>query len=246
MTRTVNCLEEGGYVVRRPHDTDGRQVLVALTEKGRATLLADRARRDAWLAQRLRELTPDERDTPPPGRADPRTPRQLRLTSTLLSPTFRALHNRNYRLYAIGSLVSNTGTWMQRVAQDWLVLRLTDGSGTALGITTGLQFLPVLLLSPYAGADRRPLPQAAPAPAHPAHDGRRLAGCSACSPSPAGRGLAGLRDRLPLRHRLRVRRPGPPVVRLRDGRPRRPHQRGRPQLRHLQHRPASSARRWPA
>src|ERR1700710_2254929 len=45
---------------------------------------------------------------------------------------------------------------MQRVAQDWLVLRLTDGSGTALGITTGLQFLPVLLLSPYAGviADR--------------------------------------------------------------------------------------------
>jgi MFS family permease len=73
-----------------------------------------------------------------------------------LSPTFRALHNPNYRRYAIGSLVSNTGTWMMRVAQDWLVLRLTHGSGTALGITTGLQFLPVLLLSPYAGvvADR--------------------------------------------------------------------------------------------
>ena len=47
---------------------------------------------------------------------------------------------------------------MQRVAQDWLVLQLTHGSGTALGITTGLQFLPVLLLSPYAGviADRFP------------------------------------------------------------------------------------------
>jgi MFS family permease len=75
-----------------------------------------------------------------------------------LSPTFRALHNPNYRRYALGSLISNTGTWMQRVAQDWLVLRLTDGSGTALGITTGLQFLPVLLLSPYAGviADRFP------------------------------------------------------------------------------------------
>ena len=75
-----------------------------------------------------------------------------------MSPTFRALHNPNYRRYAIGSLVSNTGTWMQRVAQDWLVLRLTDGSGTALGVTTGLQFLPVLLLSPYAGviADRFP------------------------------------------------------------------------------------------
>jgi MFS family permease len=75
-----------------------------------------------------------------------------------LSPTFRALHNPNYRRYALGSLVSNTGTWMMRVAQDWLVLKLTHGSGTALGITTGLQFLPVLLLSPYAGvvADRFP------------------------------------------------------------------------------------------
>lgn len=61
MTRTVNCLEEGGYVNRRPHDTDGRQVLVVLSEQGRESLLADRARRDAWLAQRLRELTADER-----------------------------------------------------------------------------------------------------------------------------------------------------------------------------------------
>jgi DNA-binding MarR family transcriptional regulator len=61
MTRTVNCLVEDGYATRRPHDTDGRQVLVALTEQGREILLADRRRRDAWLAQRLRELTPDER-----------------------------------------------------------------------------------------------------------------------------------------------------------------------------------------
>ncbi|MGZ4495411.1 MAG: MarR family transcriptional regulator [Nocardioides sp.] len=62
MTRTVNCLEEGGYVVRRKHETDGRQVVVALSERGEATLAADRKRRDVWLAQRLRELTPDERD----------------------------------------------------------------------------------------------------------------------------------------------------------------------------------------
>lgn len=61
MTRTVNGLEEAGYVVRRPHETDGRQVVVALAEKGRATLAADRRRRDAWLARRLRELTPEER-----------------------------------------------------------------------------------------------------------------------------------------------------------------------------------------
>lgn len=74
-----------------------------------------------------------------------------------MSATFRALGNHNYRLWAGGALVSNIGTWMQRVAQDWLVLTvLTDHSGTAVGITTGLQFLPMLLLGPYAGvlADR--------------------------------------------------------------------------------------------
>jgi MFS family permease len=72
-----------------------------------------------------------------------------------VSPTFRSLANRNYRRYAVGGVVSNTGTWMQRVAQDWLVLELT-ASGTALGVTTGLQFLPMLLLGPLAGvlADR--------------------------------------------------------------------------------------------
>jgi DNA-binding MarR family transcriptional regulator len=61
MTRTVNCLEQGGDVVRRPHETDGRQVVVELSDQGRARVLADRDRRDAWLAQRLRELTPEER-----------------------------------------------------------------------------------------------------------------------------------------------------------------------------------------
>jgi MFS family permease len=57
-----------------------------------------------------------------------------------------------------GQVVSNTGTWMQRVAQDWLVLQLTHGSGTALGIATGLQFLPQLLFSLWGGmiADRYP------------------------------------------------------------------------------------------
>jgi DNA-binding MarR family transcriptional regulator len=61
MTRTVNCLEEGGYVARRPHETDGRQVLVVLSETGRATVLADRVRRDAWLARQLRDLSPEDR-----------------------------------------------------------------------------------------------------------------------------------------------------------------------------------------
>jgi MFS family permease len=74
-----------------------------------------------------------------------------------VSPTFSALAVRNYRIYILGAIVSNTGTWMQRIGQDWLVLQLTN-SGTALGVTTGLQLLPALLFSPIAGvvADRVP------------------------------------------------------------------------------------------
>ncbi|PRY00647.1 MFS transporter [Allonocardiopsis opalescens] len=71
---------------------------------------------------------------------------------------FRSLAVRNYRLFAMGQIVSNTGTWMQRVAQDWLVLQLTDGSAIALGVTTALQFLPMLLFGLWGGvlADRYP------------------------------------------------------------------------------------------
>lgn len=69
-----------------------------------------------------------------------------------MSPTFRSLRIRNYRLWASGAIVSNSGTWMQRVAQDWLVLTgLTHSSGLAVGITTGLQFGPALVLAPLAG-----------------------------------------------------------------------------------------------
>jgi MFS family permease len=69
--------------------------------------------------------------------------------------TFQSLRVRNYRLYFTAQLISNSGTWMDRVAQAWLVLHLT-GSGFDLGIVTGLQFLPVLLFGPWGGliADR--------------------------------------------------------------------------------------------
>ena len=69
---------------------------------------------------------------------------------------FASLRVRNYRLFASGQVVSLTGTWMQRVAQDWLVLNLSHNSGTAIGLTTGLQFAPVLLFGMYGGviADR--------------------------------------------------------------------------------------------
>jgi MFS family permease len=63
----------------------------------------------------------------------------------------RSLGVRNYRLYFFGQLISLTGTWAQWIAQDWLVLQLTN-SGTALGVVTALQFAPALLLSLYGGA----------------------------------------------------------------------------------------------
>jgi MFS family permease len=74
-----------------------------------------------------------------------------------VSGTFRSLRNFNFRLWTAGALVSNAGTWMQRVAQDWLVLtQLTHRDATALGIVMGLQFAPQLLFLPWTGsaADR--------------------------------------------------------------------------------------------
>jgi MFS family permease len=76
---------------------------------------------------------------------------------------FRALENTNYRIWAAGALVSNIGTWMQRTAQDWIVLtELTHRNATAVGIVMGLQFGPQILLLPLTGfaadhLDRRKL-----------------------------------------------------------------------------------------
>ncbi|MEZ7002751.1 MFS transporter [Streptomyces sp. AD55] len=81
---------------------------------------------------------PDEPLPPPASRTSART------------SMFASLKVRNYRLFFVGQVVSNIGTWMQRIAQDWLVLSLT-GSSAAVGITTALQFLPMLLFGLYGG-----------------------------------------------------------------------------------------------
>ncbi|MGC0391735.1 MULTISPECIES: MFS transporter [Bradyrhizobium] len=66
--------------------------------------------------------------------------------------TFRSLRNFNYRVWAAGALVSNTGTWMQRAAQDWLVLtELTRHNASAVGMVMAFQFGPQLLLMPWTG-----------------------------------------------------------------------------------------------
>ncbi|HEU4759634.1 MAG TPA: MFS transporter [Dehalococcoidia bacterium] len=74
-----------------------------------------------------------------------------------LDRTFRALRNRNYRLFYFGQTISLSGTWMQAIAQSWLVLQIT-GSKVALGTVTMLQFLPITLFVLFAGviADRVP------------------------------------------------------------------------------------------
>ena len=77
--------------------------------------------------------------------------------STVVEPragrrsTFASLAVPNYRRYAAGQIVSLSGTWMQRVAQDWLVLDLSGGSATALGLAVALQFTPTLALSLWGG-----------------------------------------------------------------------------------------------
>jgi MFS family permease len=77
--------------------------------------------------------------------------------------TFRSLNGFNYRVWASGTIISNIGTWMQRIAQDWLVLtQLTHNNATAVGVVTALQFGPQVLLLPITGfaadhLDRRKL-----------------------------------------------------------------------------------------
>jgi MFS family permease len=87
--------------------------------------------------------------------------RALAPLDSLRRQTFASLSNPNYRRFLSGQAVSMAGTWMQTIAQSWLVLQLT-GSATAVGLVVALQTLPILLLGPYAGVvvdrlDRRRL-----------------------------------------------------------------------------------------
>src|SRR6476660_4809088 len=78
-----------------------------------------------------------------------------RSSESAFGQTFRALRNRNYRLYYFGQTISLCGTWMQTIAQAWLVLQLTN-SKVALGTVTMVQFLPITMFVLFAGviADR--------------------------------------------------------------------------------------------
>ena len=151
MNRTVNCLEETGYLQRVADDVDRRKANITLTEAGRELVKATISKRDAWLTVRLRELSEGgSRRARARRRADGRTRHPV-------SAMFRSLASRDYRIWFIGALVSNIGAWMQATAQNWVVLtELTDTDALAVGITMALQFAPQLLLVPITGliADR--------------------------------------------------------------------------------------------
>ena len=159
---------------------------------------------------------------------------------------FRALRVRNFRRYASANLVSLTGTWMQRIGQDWLVLQLSHDSGIALGLITALQFGPTLVLGMYGGvladryAKRRILqitqalmgaPRARP---RPARGHRRRSRCGTCSSWPARLGAVAAID-APVRQSFVSEMVGPELL----------DQRRRPELDDLQRRAAGRARRWP-
>ena len=147
--------------------------------------------------------------------------------SAALRRSVDSLSVPNYRRYFAGQIVSLSGNWMQMVAEIWLVLSLT-GSGLAVGMTTALQFLPILLFGAWGGvlADRfakRRLLMVTQAHGVPA--------IALFVTAPARRTLDGLRPGLRPRHRQRRRQPDPAGLRDRDGRPRAGRQRGQPQQR---------------
>ena len=151
--------------------------------------------------------------------------------------TFASMRFRNYRLYFFSQIVSFSGTWMQGIAQAWLVLELT-GSGTALGTVVAHAVPPHAAARAVGWRDRRPVRQA---PAD--HRSRRsTAGLLALTLGVAHhhrrrRTLDGLRDRRVLRRGHRRRQPEPADVRDGDGRPGRHRQRGHAQQRRRQRRP---------
>ena len=126
--------------------------------------------------------------------------------------TFAALANPNYRRWYAGQGVSLVGTWMQTIAQGWLVYTLT-GSGTQLGLVVALQMVPVLILAPYAGADRRPHGQAAPDHRGAGRDGRARADPRRADRDGPGAAVAGLRAGRGARRRDGVRQPDAAGVR---------------------------------
>ena len=169
LSRLIPKLERAGLVRRLPDDSDRRVSVWKPPRPGRPSPRI-RSERNDVLSRQLSELATPEPRGPRhrlarargAGReARRRRPVHLRGRGpmsglvSILRRTFSALSVPNFRRYFLGQFTSLIGTWMQTVAQSWLVYTLTH-SATALGFVVALQTLPVLVLGPYAGviADR--------------------------------------------------------------------------------------------
>ena len=131
--------------------------------------------------------------------------------------TFAALSVRNYRLYFTGQVISVSGTWMQMVAQTYLILFLLHGTGVDVAIATGLQFVPMLFFGPFGGLiadrlDKRKLLYATQSSAGLLALAFGLSGDHPLDPP-----RRGVRARRAARRGEPVRQSGPPDLRPRDG-----------------------------
>ncbi len=145
--------------------------------------------------------------------------------------TFASLHNRNYRLYFVGQTISVSGTWMQGIAQAWLILKLTGQQRHRARHRHRVAVPPDAALRRVGRRARRPVRQAPAAVRHP--DRRRIARARARRHRHRGRsrGLERLPPVVPARLRQHGRQPGAADVRARDGRARPAAERGEPEQR---------------
>ncbi len=245
ITRIVANLTEAGMVTRVADPNDRRSARVRITPAGERALERMRSRKNAFLLRRLDQLSADEQR---------HAAELVALLEHLLGGavrhrvraagrrTFLAISVRNYRLYFTGQVISVSGTWMQTVAQAYLILFVLHGTGVDVAIATSLQFLPLLLFGPFGGLiadrlDKRKVLYATQAAAgvlalifgvlvafHCDHPARGLS---------AGDGT---------RRRQPVRQPGPSDLRLGDGGARPAPERGEPQQRPHELGPGDRAR----
>ena len=157
MTKIVASLADAGMVTRVTDAADRRSARVRITPAGKRSMERIRTLKNAFLTRRLAELSPEEQAGAAGAGGAPRTSGgPMSRLAEAGHRTFRALSVRNYRLFFTGQVISVSGTWMQMVAQTYLILFRLHGTGVDVAIATGLQFVPLLLLGPFGGliADR--------------------------------------------------------------------------------------------
>ena len=159
MTRIVASLTEAGMVTRAADPNDRRSARVRITTVGERALEGMRTRKNAFLLRRLDDLTVEEQHrAAESGRVARTAPggavrRRMREAGRR---TFRAISVRNYRLYFTGQVISVSGTWMQTVAQAYLILFPSTAPASTSPSQRACSSFPLLLLGPFGGliADR--------------------------------------------------------------------------------------------